>query len=155
MHCCSLGERVDRDIKSKESSIQFSPFSGAEWLCFTFSRALAATRGLGREETLPLSNTVFIKAQRPPKVQVIAGRGAVLQAQPALEKACRSSSGAQSPGLGDGGGEGTVNPFQFFPDTWCCVESQPCMHWWISRGHTAPLSCKVDTEQLERPPLPQ
>lgn len=56
-HCCSLGEGVDRDIKSKESSIQFSPFSGAEWLCFTFSRALAAARGLGREETLPLSNT--------------------------------------------------------------------------------------------------
>lgn len=98
-----MGERVDRDIKSKESSIQFIPFSVAEWLGFTFSRALAAARGLGREETLPLSNTVFIKAQRPPKVQVIAGGGAVLQAQPALEKACKSSSGAWSPGLGVGG----------------------------------------------------
>lgn len=72
-HCCSLGEGVDRVIKSKESSIQFSPFSGAEWLWFTFIRALAAARGLGRDETLPLSNTVFIKAQRPPKVRVIAG----------------------------------------------------------------------------------
>lgn len=65
--CCSSGEGVERGIKSKESSIQFSPFSGAELLCFTFSRTLAAARGLGREETLPLSNTVFIKAQRPPQ----------------------------------------------------------------------------------------
>lgn len=99
----AVWEKVDRDIKSKESSVQFSPFSAAEWLCFTFSRALAAVSGLGREEALPLSNTVFIKAQRPPKVRVIAGGGGtVLQAQPALEKACRSSSGAWSPELGDG-----------------------------------------------------
>lgn len=75
--CRSSGEGIERGIKSKESSIQLSPFSGVELPCFTFSRALAAARGLGREETLPLSNTVFIKAQRPPKVGVIAG-GVVL-----------------------------------------------------------------------------
>lgn len=55
--------------------------------------------------------------------------------------------GVQSWGMGE---EGTVNPFQSFPDTWHCVESQPCVDGWISWGHTVPSSCKVDTEQLER-----